>query len=193
MKLALTAAAAVLAAVALPSAMAPAQAVERAFQKGGHVRLELRAAEYRIAGSPGDKVRVSWYSNKPEIAERVRVDVNVAGNEATVRTSGPGHGNLRFEIDLPDRCDLDVDLSAGDISVRGIEGSKTLDMWAGDATIDVGRADLYRHVEASVRFGDISAPPFNVSKEGIFRSFTWTGAGKYTVKAHLFAGDLKLR
>jgi hypothetical protein len=180
-------------AAALPSAMEPAQPVERAFDKGGHVRLELTAAEYRIDGSRDEKVRVSWYSNKPGVTERVRVDVNVRGHEATVRTSAPKNGNLRFAIDLPDRCDLDVDLSAGDISVRGIEGSKTLDMWAGDATIDVGRADLYRHVEASVLFGDISAPPFNVSKEGIFRSFSWSGAGKYTVKAHLFAGDLKLR
>jgi hypothetical protein len=193
MKLALTAAAAVLAAVALPAGTEPTQAVERAFQNGGQVRLELTAAEYHITGVPDGKIRVSWWSSKPGAAEKARADLDVRGNTATVRTNGPHNGNLHFAIDVPERCDIDVDLSAGDISVRGIEGNKSLDMWAGDATIDVGRADLYRQVDASVRFGDISAQPFNVSKEGIFRSFSWKGSGKYIVKAHLFAGDLKLR
>ena len=192
MKFALVAAAAVLA-VAAPAAMAPNQSVERAFAKGGHVRLDLVAAEYRISGSPDNKVRVSWWTNKAGVAERVRVTIDVHGRTATVRTHGPKNGGLHFQIDVPERSDLDVDLSAGDITVRGIEGNKSLDMWAGDATIDVGPTEQYRRVDASVRFGDISAPPFNTSKGGIFRSFTWRGSGKYTVRARLFAGDLKLR
>jgi hypothetical protein len=44
-----------------------------------------------------------------------------------------------------------------------------------------------------VRFGEISAPPFNRSTGGIFRSLSWSGSGKYLVRAKLFAGDLKLR
>jgi len=43
-----------------------------------------------------------------------------------------------------------------------------------------------------VRFGDLDARPFGVSKGGIFRSFNWKGDGRYTVKASLFAGDLKI-
>jgi len=178
---------------AAPSAMEQTKPVERGFAKGGAVRLELVSGDYRILGGHDDKIRVSWWTNEPIAAEKVRTEVDVRGNTATVRTDAPKNSGLHFDIDVPERCDLDVDLSAGDLRVTGVEGNKRLEMWAGDVTIDVGRAEQYRQVEGSVRFGDISAPPFNVSKGGIFRAFTWTGAGKYTMKAHLFAGDLKLR
>ena len=34
--------------------------------------------------------------------------------------------------------------------------------------------------------------PFNVRKEGLFRSFEWTGKGRYELRAHLTAADLRL-
>ena len=166
--------------------------VERAFAAGGTIRLNLTAAEYRIVGRSEPKIRVTWRVDRPEHADRVHVTADVRGTSATIRTEGPKSG-LHFQIDLPERSDVDLNVSAGDVEVRGIEGNKNLSMWAGDVSIDVGRAELYREVEASVRFGDISASPFQISKGGIFRSFRWTGHGKYSVHARLFAGDLTLR
>lgn len=58
--------------------------------------------------------------------------------------------------------------------------------------IDVGRAADYSHVDASVWAGDITAPAYNVTKGGLFRSFEWTGKGRYRLHAHLKAGDLRL-
>jgi hypothetical protein len=165
---------------------------ERPFVSGGTIRLNLSAADYRIQGRPEEKIRVSWRLDRPEQGRQVQVAADVTGRTAVVRTSGPKNG-LHFTIELPERSDLDVDLSAGDLDVRGIEGNKTLSMWAGDVTMDVGRPELYRDVEASVRFGDISAHPFQVTTGGVFRSFKWTGSGKYSVRAKLFAGDLTLR
>src|SRR5689334_14342264 len=112
MRFVLLTAATVLAAV--PSAMTPAQSVERAFVRGGHVSLKLAAADYRISGSPDSRVRVSWWTNKPDVIDKVHVNVDVQGSAATVHTDAPKNGGTHFEIDLPDRCDLDVDLSAGD-------------------------------------------------------------------------------
>jgi hypothetical protein len=74
-----------------------------------------------------------------------------------------------------------------------VEGSKRVESWAGDVSIDVGQPEQYRTVEASVRAGDLRAAPFNVQKGGLMRSFTWSGKGPYSLKAKLFAGDLTLR
>jgi hypothetical protein len=166
--------------------------LERTFSRGGRIDLRLAAADYRIQGWSEGRIRVRWTSEKPESARRVRAHADVAGSNAVIVTSAPTH-HVRFTIDVPQRSDLDVTLSAGDLDVRGVEGSKTVSNWAGDVSIDVGRADLYRSVDASVRVGDLWARPFNVSKEGILRSFTWRGSGAYSLRVRLFAGDLTLK
>ena len=58
--------------------------------------------------------------------------------------------------------------------------------------IDVGRAEDYNSVDASVWAGDIKAEPFNTVKGGLFRSFEWSGHGPYRLHARLKAGDLRL-
>jgi hypothetical protein len=191
MKLPMLALAAVFSAA--PATTQSTQFPDRAFAPGGSVRLNLAAGDYRIRGQADDRIKVRWSSSKPGMTERMHADVDVKGTRAVIWTIAPHNSGGRFDVDLPSRADLDVDLNAGDLEVRNVEGNKNLSMWAGDVTIDVGSADLYRRVEATVRFGDISAPPFNRSTGGIFRSIEWSGSGKYVVRAKLFAGDLRLR
>jgi hypothetical protein len=166
-------------------------ALERVFARGGTVRLDLGAGEYRISGTADEKLRVRWSTRKPEDMRRVRVSADVAGRSATVRTGGPRNG-FRVEIEMPERSDVRLELSAGEVRMRGIEGSKDISMWAGEVSIEVGDTARYRQVDASVRFGEIGARPFNVSKEGIFRSFRWSGRGEYVLRARLFAGEVQL-
>ena len=45
--------------------------------------------------------------------------------------------------------------------------------------------------KSGLQVGD-KADAFNVRKEGLFRSFEWTGTGKYELRAHLTVGDLRL-
>jgi len=175
-----------------PSASQPT-ALERAFAPGGVIRLDLTPGAYHLVGRPGDTIRMSWHTQKPEMLDRIRGEVAIKAGRAVVTTSAPHNSSATFEIEVPERSNLEIDLPAGDLSVRGVEGDKNLSMWAGDVTIEVGKTELYRRVYASVRFGDISAPPFNRTTGGIFRSLSWRGAGKYTMRAKLFAGDLKLR
>jgi hypothetical protein len=164
-----------------PSASQPT-ALERAFAPGGIIRLDLTPGAYHVVGRPGDAIRMSWHTQKPGMLDRIRGEIEIRPGRAVITTSAPHNSSATFEIEVPERSNLEVDLPAGDLSVRGVEGDKNLSMWAGDVTIEVGKTELYRRVYASVRFGDISAPPFNRTTGGIFRS-----------RAKLFAGDLKLR
>lgn len=189
--LALAAAMSVLAAA--PGATPPAagQPIEKAFAQGGRITLKLVAGDYRITGRAENKIRVTWRVDQGDV-DPIRAEAEISGTSATIRTAGRNH-NVHFDVDLPGRSDIDIDLSVGDLTVRGIEGSKTIASWAGDVSVDIGLADLYKDVEASVRAGDLTAHPFNVSTGGLMRSFHWTGRGKYFLKIKLFAGDLTLQ
>ena len=170
----------------------PTVAVDKPFPKAGTIKMRLAAGDYRISGRADDRIRISWRADRPEQGANVRAGAEIQGNTAVLTTGGFRNG-VHFTIDIPMRSDVEIDLSAGDLELRGVEGSKRVESWAGDVSIDVGQPDQYRTVEASVRAGDLRAEPFKVSKGGLMRSFTWTGKGTYSLKAKLFAGDLTLR
>jgi hypothetical protein len=193
MRMELAAAAAMLA-TALVSAQDPARSgsLERTFVSDGHVRMDLSAADYRISGSPDTRVRIDWSVRDPDALRRVHASAEVRGREISISTDGPTSSNLKFMIQVPVQSDLYVRLTAGDLRIEGIRGNKDVELRAGDLDIDVGRADDYQRVDASLWAGDLHAPAFHVSKEGLFRSFDWNGNGKYRLHAHLMAGDLRL-
>jgi hypothetical protein len=168
------------------------QPVDKPFARGGSIRMQLAAGDYRIAGSSDEKIRVEWRADRADQASNLKASAEIRGTTAVIVTSGFKNG-IHFTIGVPARSDIDIDLSAGDLEVRGIEGNKKVESWAGDVTIDVGQPDQYRSVDASVRAGDLNARPFNVSKGGLLRSFSWKGKGAYSLAVKLFAGDLTLR
>jgi hypothetical protein len=165
--------------------------LERAFAPGGAIRMNLSAGDYHIVGAKENRIHVQWKVRDAEDLSRVRVQADIKGSEASVATDGVRNG-FEVEIHVPTRSSLRIRLSAGDLMVDGIEGNKDIESHAGDLTIDVGRAEDYRRVDAALWAGDLEAPPFNVSKSGLFRSFDWKGNGAYTLHAHLKAGDLRL-
>src|SRR5205823_6249789 len=118
------------------------------------------------------------------------VRITTSGTSATIRTDG-SLKNSRFVIELPPRSDIRLNVHAGDVKITGIEGNKEVQMTAGDLDIDIGSGS-YNRIEASTTFGDLDAHPLHISKGGIGRSFKWNGPGQYELRAHLFAGDLKL-
>jgi hypothetical protein len=168
------------------------QGVERPFRSGGTVSLDLSAGAYVVRGTPDEAIKVRWKTRSAADASRVQTDVATEGQSASIRTRGPKDG-FDVEIDLPSRSHINLSLSAGDLKVRGLEGNKTVSMWAGDVLIEVGPAEQYKSVEASVRAGDLTMHAFGLGNTGgLFRSRSWSGPGKYTIKATLTAGDLKL-
>jgi hypothetical protein len=165
--------------------------VQKAFVSGGQVHLDLSAGDYRISGSPEPSVRVEWQVRYPDEARDVRIDADIDGKRARIVTDGPS-SHFRVRIQVPQRSDLVVRLTAGDISIDGIEGNKDVESHAGDMSIDMRRAEDYNRVEASVWAGDLEIRPLNVSKGGLFRSYNWSGRGPYRLHAHLKAGDLRI-
>jgi len=167
-------------------------ALERPFVSNGRIRMNLSAGDYRIVGAPGGRIRVEWSVRDAAKLSHVRIGADVRGAEAALSTDGPANSGFKVVVQVPAQADLYVRLTAGDLRVENIRGNKDIELHAGDVNIDVGRADDYRHVDASVWAGDLTAAPFNVYKGGLFRSFDWSGKGPYRLHAHLKAGDLRL-
>ena len=164
----------------------------RPFMANGRVRMDLVAGEYQITGSPENRVRLDWSARDAEALTRIRAKADVRGNELTLTTDGPSNSGLRFTIHVPHQSDLHVRLSAGDMRIEDVRGHKDVELQAGDLSIDVGRAADYGKVDASLWAGDIRADAFNIYKDGLFRSFDWSGNGPYRLHVHLKAGDLRL-
>ena len=155
--------------------------------------MDLSAGDYEIAGSKDRRIRMEWSVREAGLLARVHARADVRGSEATIATDGPSNNSgVRFVIKVPERSDLYVRLTAGDIRIEDVLGNKDLEMHAGDARIDVGRVEDYSRVDVSVWAGDLHAAPFNVIKGGLFRSLDWSGKGPFRLHAKLKAGDLRL-
>lgn len=154
--------------------------------------MELSAGDYDIRAGRDDRVWVELRTPDPDDIASCKATIEQKGRDLLIATTGP-RGGMHAAIEVPAETDLNVRLSAGDLSVRGIRGSKNVSSWAGNVDIEIGSRNDYGRVHASVTAGDLLAKPFDISKGGLFRSFSWTGPGQLTLDVRLTAGDLKLR
>ena len=166
--------------------------LERPFVQNGRIRMDLSAGEYRISASKDNRIRVEWSVRDADALTKVHARADVRDRDASITTDGPSNKGFKVELRVPDKSDLFVRLTAGDLRIEGIQGNKDVELHAGDVRIDVGRTEDYHSVDASVWAGDIKAAPFGVFKDGLFRSFDWSGKGPYRLHAKLKAGDLRL-
>ena len=167
--------------------------IERAFVDGGNVRFRLASGDYVIRAGNTDRIFVRWHqedSGDLKDLKKIKIDVTVSGSDALIGTQGPTK-HVKTVIEIPLHSDLHLRMRAGDLRISGIEGNKDIHLTAGDLKIDV-QPEAYSYVRGAVTFGDLSARPLGISKDGIKSSFEWHGAGKYKLDASLFAGDLTL-
>jgi hypothetical protein len=164
--------------------------LERPFPANGQIRMDLSAGEYHVSGTNENRVRLEWRVRDPHELSQVRAKADVRGREVSIMTDGPEH--FKVDITVPTRADLYIRLTAGELHVEHVEGNKDIGLHAGEIDIDVVRPDDYQSVSASVWAGELHAAPFNLSKEGLFRSVSWTGKGKYRLDAKLKAGEVRL-
>jgi hypothetical protein len=122
----------------------------------------------------------------------VKIDVDTSGSGGRIETDGPSN-NFHVDIELPARCDLIVRLSAGELTLTGVEGHKDVSAYAGELTIGIEKPEAYRSVQTSVWAGELNAAPFKDAREGVFPSFKWKGKGTYDLHARLMAGEIHLR
>ena len=166
--------------------------VDRQFRNGGTVHMDLSAGQYVITGTDSERLRMRWTAGNPEDAKQAKVVVDVKDSAARIVTDGPSN-NFRVEIDLPSRSHIILRLSAGEVSVTGVEGNKDISAWAGEVRVGVEDPSQYGKVSASVTAGEIRADPFGEKREGVFPAFTWTGKGSYELSTRLTAGQITFR
>ncbi len=166
---------------------------EQDFVSGGSVRLKLEAGEYVIRPSDTEKIVVTVTAETEAYEKQVKVQITRNGPYATVRVSNtPSNHHFKAEIEVPRRSDLEVRMTAGELRVEPVEGSKDIELRAGELVIAVPNPEEYGHREASVWAGSVEASAFEVSKGGLFRSFEQSGQGKYRLHAHLMSGEIQL-
>jgi len=151
--------------------------------------MDLCSSGIELVGREEDTLRVSY---EPE-HRNVSVRIQVAGDQADLTVKDCPRNNFKVRVEVPKSSALYVRMFAGELDLRDIVGDKDVELHFGQLTIDVGKAEEYRRVSASVNSGELDAPAFNVSKGGLFRSFNQTGSGKYVLHAHVGAGELDLR
>ena len=156
---------------------------------GGRVRMDLCSSGIELVGHDEDMLRVSYEPGRGN----VNVRIQVAGDQADLTVRGCPRNNFKLRVELPKSSALYVRMFAGELDVSDIVGDKDVELHFGQLSMDVGKAEQYRQVSASVNSGELDAPAFNVSKGGLFRSFNQTGSGKYVLHAHVGAGELDLR
>jgi hypothetical protein len=162
--------------------------IEKQFVTGGRIDLNLSAGGYVIRGTPDNRISIELNASQ---APHVRADIKVEGNHARVDVNGPEH-NFQATIYIPQRTDLVISQSVGDLRIQAVEGNKNIDLNVGSLKVDVPKAADYANVDATVRIGSLKAPAWNAQRDGFFRSLQTHGQGKYSLNAHVGVGDMTL-
>lgn len=120
------------------------------------------------------------------------------GNRGDLDIAGGPSNNFQIDINIPRQSDLYVRMFAGELDIDHVDGNKDLEIHAGQMEIALQNANDYGPVKTSVTAGDLEASAFGVSKSGLLRSFRTNtelrkdGAGKYSLYAHVGAGELDI-
>jgi hypothetical protein len=166
----------------------PVVVADKPFAGGGKIDLQLDGGGYEVHPAADDRIRVTLSGN----IGNAKVELSADGAHADVKVKDTPR-NFRAAIEVPKVADLVIRFSGGDLVMAPITGNKDVESYGGDIKIGVGDPNDYSSVDASVKAGDIDAGVFGGSKSGLLQRFTWSGHGKYTLRANLGAGDLVLR
>jgi hypothetical protein len=103
------------------SATGPAITAEQPFVSWGTVNIQLDAGDYDVRPASGNVVRVTLTGN----TGNATADVAITDHSAAVSVKNTTHTNFHGVIEVPQMANLVVRLSAGDLTVGTITGSKT--------------------------------------------------------------------
>lgn len=157
---------------------------------GGGLFLNLDAGSVKVLPSEDGRVRVRYTGTGDHDLTRVRVRFQAADNPAELRLSHSLHNDFRVEIQVPRTSAITLRMSAGEVLIQGVEGDKDLRVHAGQITVRVGDPGAYGPVSAAVWAGELRPGPFGEAKEGLFRSFSRGGTGRYSLSAKVKAGEV---
>jgi hypothetical protein len=150
--------------------------------------MQLGAGGYIVRAARDNVIRVTLGDNST-----AAVDISTQGAQSHVVVKDTSRQNFKATVEVPQAADLVIRLAAGELTIESIAGNKDVESNAGNVDVVTGDSQDYASVDASVQAGDIKADPFGESRSGLFPKVSWTGKGKYTLRARLIAGNLTLR
>lgn len=163
------------------------------FAAGGTIRMQLNTGTVKVVGVPEDRITVSWRAKSSRDERRVSVKLQRSGEkEATLEVEGPDD-DTRYRIEVPQQSNLSIRMMAGELDVSDVLGNFDAELLAGEMDLRVASPERYRSVRASVTAGEISARPWQIDLDGLWRSFKATGEGEYELRAQLLAGQITIR
>lgn len=164
----------------------------RAFAPGGSLRLTMRTGDVRILKGDTNQIRVRYTSEseRSDFADRVTLRFDVRGKDATIDFHMPSHGDVAVEVEVPAQTDLRVNLTVGDVTVRGVEGNKDLEVHVGDIEVEPITQAGYRRLEASTHVGGITTAEYVRVRGWIGNSVKSNGTGTYRVHVRTRIGDI---
>ncbi len=158
----------------------------------GTIRLHLESGGYTITPVDSESIVVTCHARSENKLKNVRVAIKPVGTTAEVYVRNTPNNNFTANIEVPRRSNLWVRLTAGELNVGNVEGDKDLELRAGSLQVAIPHPQEYGHRDASVTTGSIRASAFDVAKDGLFRSFSQLGPGKYRLHARVIAGEIAL-
>ena len=161
---------------------------DKPFVAAGKINLELDGGFYVVRTTADNHIRVALTGN----AGGAKANLTADETAATVQVKDTPH-NFRATIEVPPVADLVVHFKGGELVMEPITGNKDVQSYGGEIKIGIGNPDEYSSVDASVKVGAIEASAFGGSSGGFLPHFTWSGKGKYTLRADLAAGSLSLQ
>jgi hypothetical protein len=164
-----------------------APVADKPFVAAGKIDLDLDGGGYEIKAAADNHIRVAVSDTRT-----TKVDVAIAGSQANVKIKDTPHSNFHAIVEVPTTSDVVVRLSGGELKIDAVTGNKDVESYAGNVRIAVGDPNDYAQLDAAVKAGELDASPFGGSKSGLMQEFAWSGHGKYTLRAHLGAGNLVL-
>jgi hypothetical protein len=167
---------------------------ESPLKSGGTLSIASRSGEVVVVGTDREKVRVSCVLDDPGDAKSVQLSWSGIEGYRKLQVHGGGAiHNFHVRIEVPRKCNLKLEVPAGDVRVNDLVGDKEVELHAGEIVISPVLAADYRSASASVGVGDLSASAFGVQKDGFFRSFSRENAsGQYRLRVHLATGTINL-
>jgi hypothetical protein len=167
------------------------------------VRVDFPAGSLEIGTSPDSRLhatmtaRCKFGHDCSRRAENLRLVSETHGRTLVVKLEGLAKFNnkgleVTLRLAVPRELELDVEMGAGELDVRGAENDVTVDVGAGDVEIRIPQQAV-RSVHVDVGVGDATfrAPHGRVRGGGwISKHLAWDdGAGDARVRVHLGVGD----
>ncbi len=163
------------------------------------VVLRLHAGDYEVRRSGDRELRVSEVREAGSTMRATRTRIVTKRGRVEVEVDPPtgNNDNIHVIVEVPRCAELEVTMTAGEVQVKEAPCEETtISLHAGELAANLGEADRYREVKATVNVGQVMAGGFDPKGEpvhgGFFPSYRWKGSGDRRFAAHVGTGEIRL-